>query len=93
MLGSLWIERAEFSEKPVQSLGCPLVDVAVASAGIGLHREVLHFRFKPLRESRQVIRPVLQLILPYPNKFRGRIPVRLRAYLGPGNPTSTSRWP
>ena len=28
-------ERAKFFEKPVQSLGCHLVDVAVASAGNG----------------------------------------------------------
>ena len=69
----------EYSYKLVQSLGCDLVDVAIASASRLRDREgASHFICEFVWERMKVIGPILQLILPDANEFCGRIPVRLR---------------
>src|SRR5581483_10372127 len=80
LLALLPLERAEFFEKPVQNVGGRLVDVAAASTGARQYRrEFLHLRLNLLRERRQVVGPVLELILPDANKVCGRLPERLSA--------------
>ena len=66
----IWLERAEFFEKPVQCLGGYLVNVAVASAGDWRNWEVCHFRCKLSR----TIRPALQLICQIPTSSGDAFP-------------------
>src|SRR5262245_6441152 len=88
LAGPLRLEGAEFLEEPVQRLGRNLVDVAVSFAGNkrpgwrGQPREVLHFLAELLGKGRQVVGPVLQLILPKADELCGRIPESLRAQVG-----------
>lgn len=79
---SLLIERSEFPEKPVKQRGSRLVDVAVSSAGTRRYQDALHVSFQRPGDSGHVVGPILELILPYPNKLRGRIPVCFRADVG-----------
>ena len=74
---------AEFSYKPVQSLSCELIDIAIASAGHGRDQEdIFNFLCEIGPQRIKVIGPVLQLILPDANQFRGRIPITLIEYIG-----------
>jgi hypothetical protein len=74
---------AEFSYKPVQSLGCDFIDVAIASAGPCRWREgVSHFLCEFVRERMKILGPILQLILPDADEFRGRFPIPLIEHIG-----------
>lgn len=79
---SLLIERSGFPEKPVEQRGSRLVDVAVSPAGTRRYQDALHVSFQQLWDGRHVVGPILELILPYPNKLRGRISVCFRADVG-----------
>ena len=70
-------ERAELGEKPVQSLGCPRVNVPVLNEAA----------FYLLGD----ISPLLHLILPDVNEIMGRLPKRLVAHLGRGRFARVSR--
>ena len=68
---------AKCSYKPVQSIGCDLIDVAIAPAGRADRDRVSDFLCELAWEGMKVIGPILQLVLPDANKLRGRVPDKL----------------
>ena len=76
-LGRLFFERACFFDKPVQSPGCRIIDIPVASAVLFPQERDGVFLFNFLRD----ISPVYKLKLKVPNGTRGRPVVTLRGHI------------